>query len=73
MELRDILARNVRRRREHLGLTQEEVAHRAGIDRTHVSKIERRVHSPTVEVLGQLAAALDVEPSELLKAGDPAP
>jgi transcriptional regulator with XRE-family HTH domain len=66
MELRDILAANLRRRREGLGLSQEELADRAAIDRTHLSKIERRIHSPTVDVLGRLATALGVSAADLL-------
>lgn len=66
MELRDILAANLRRRRDALGFSQEELADRAQIDRTHVSKIERSVHSPTVDVLGRLARALDMSPAELI-------
>lgn len=67
MELRDVLAANVRRRRRRLGISQEELASRADIDRTHVSKIERRIHSPTVDVLGRLAEALETEACELLQ------
>ena len=66
MELGAIVAKNVRRQRKRLGISQEELAHRADIDRTHVSKIERRIHSPSVDVLGRLAIALGVEPTELL-------
>ena len=66
MELRDVLASNVRRRRKNLGLTQEELAYRADIDRTHVSKIERRLHSPTVDVLERLASALETTPANLI-------
>ncbi len=66
MELRDILAANLRRQRGRLSLSQEELADRAEIDRTHVSKIERSIHSPTVDVLGRLATALGVSPADLL-------
>ena len=66
MELREILARNVRKRRRAMGFNQEELAHRAGIDRTHVSNIERCKHAVTIDLLGQLAVALDVEPTDLL-------
>jgi transcriptional regulator with XRE-family HTH domain len=67
MELREILARNVRRRRRALGLSQEELAHRAGIDRTYVSHIERSIHAVTIDVLDQLGLALDVAPGDLLR------
>jgi transcriptional regulator with XRE-family HTH domain len=67
MDLRDILARNVRKMRRRLGLSQEELAFRAGIDRTYVSMIERSVNAATVDVLEALAKALDASPSELLQ------
>jgi transcriptional regulator with XRE-family HTH domain len=67
MELRQILARNVRLRREAMGLSQEELAHRADIDRTYVSHIERSIHGVTIDVLGQLARALEIEAPDLLR------
>jgi transcriptional regulator with XRE-family HTH domain len=67
MELRDILARNVRRLRNDLGLTQEELADRAKIDRTYVSNIENCKNAATVDMIGQVAAGLGVEPGDLLK------
>jgi transcriptional regulator with XRE-family HTH domain len=67
MELRDILALNVRKRRRALGLSQEELAHRAEIDRTYVSAIERSVHAVTIDALGRIAAALETDPGDLLR------
>ena len=37
MEIREVLARNLRKLRQAQGLSQEELAHRAEIDRTHIS------------------------------------
>jgi transcriptional regulator with XRE-family HTH domain len=67
MSLREILARNVRRRRRTLGVSQEELAHRAGVDRSYVSHVERCVYAATVDVIEQLAVAMDIEPAELLR------
>jgi transcriptional regulator with XRE-family HTH domain len=66
MQSREVLARNLRVLRRAKGLSQEEVAHRAEIDRTYVSAIERCVYSVSLDVLDRLAAALDVAPAELL-------
>jgi transcriptional regulator with XRE-family HTH domain len=66
MRAREIFASNVRRLRAERGLSQEEVAHLAGIDRTYVSALERGVYAASLDVLEQIAAALDVEPAELL-------
>lgn len=66
MELRAILARNVRRRRRVLRLTQEDLAELAHLDRTYVSHIERQKYAVTVDVLEQLARALQTTPAELV-------
>jgi len=68
MHIRDVLARNLRRMRRDRGLSQEELAHRANIDRTYVSALERSIYSATIDVVDKLAQVLGVEASELLQA-----
>ncbi len=58
---------NLRRAREHLGISQEELADRAGLHRTYVSGVERGVRNPTVTVLEKIAKALKVKSSTLLE------
>ncbi len=58
---------NLRRAREHLGISQEELADRAGLHRTYVSGVERGVRNPTVIVLEKIAKALKVKSSTLLE------
>jgi transcriptional regulator with XRE-family HTH domain len=67
MEIREIFARNLRQERQAQKLSQEELAHRAEIDRTYISSLERAVYSPTIEVVDRLAKALGIEATELLK------
>jgi transcriptional regulator with XRE-family HTH domain len=67
MESREILARNLKRYRKAEGLSQEELAHRVGIDRTYVSSLERRVYAASLDLLDRLAKALNVEPADLLQ------
>jgi transcriptional regulator with XRE-family HTH domain len=50
----------IRKHRELLRLSQEELAARAGLDRTYVSGIERNRRNPTLEVQQRLADALGV-------------
>ena len=69
MDLPKILGRNVRQQREALGASQEEIAFRAGMNRAYLSDVERGARNPTVRVVGRLAKALGVDPSELLRAG----
>jgi transcriptional regulator with XRE-family HTH domain len=66
MDVRKLVGRNLRQYREKVGVSQEELAYRAGIDRTYVSGIERGIRNPTVLVLQGLAAVLKVRPAELL-------
>ncbi len=66
MKLREVLATNLKRLRLAAGLSQEELAHRADIDRTYVSSLERGRYSASIDMLERLSAALDIEPSELL-------
>lgn len=69
MRAREALAKNLRRCRQAKGLSQEEVAHRAGVDRTYVSAIERCVYAASVDVVEKLAEVVGVEPAELLRLG----
>lgn len=67
MDLRDVLATNVRLTRQAKELTQEELAHRTGLSMRYVGSIERARVSASVTVLGKLATALDVDPCALIK------
>ena len=66
MKIRDTFAINLRRARRAANLSQEELAHRADIDRTYISALERAVYSATIDVVDRLAIALEVEPADLL-------
>lgn len=70
MTIRDIFAVNLRRARTTAKLSQEELAHRAGLDRTYISSLERSVYSPTIDVVQKIADVLDTTPSELLRTRD---
>ncbi|MFA7416533.1 MAG: helix-turn-helix transcriptional regulator [Rhizobium sp.] len=67
MEIREVFAKNLRLIRQSKGLSQEELAHLADIDRTYVSSLERGVYSPTLDVVQRLAKALETDAAELLK------
>jgi transcriptional regulator with XRE-family HTH domain len=66
MKLRQIVARNLRVLRKQKGLSQEELAFQAGINRNYVGQIEREEKSPTVDVVEKLCGSLGVTPSTLL-------
>lgn len=71
MDLKEVMAVNLRRARHDRELTQEELAHRAGISSRYVGKIESAKVSASVTVLGRLAIALDIDPCELIRARRP--
>ena len=58
----------VRAIRTAQGLSQEALAHRAKVERSHMGKIERGAHMPTLAVILRLAKALDVSSAELMLA-----
>jgi transcriptional regulator with XRE-family HTH domain len=66
-DLTETLSIRTRKLREARGWTQEELAHRVGVSARYVGEIERHHASPTVRVLGHIAAAFEIEPGELLK------
>lgn len=70
MDLKEVMAINLRRIRHDKQLTQEELADRSGLSARYVGAIERADVSASVTVLGQIAEALTVEPGDLLKASD---
>jgi transcriptional regulator with XRE-family HTH domain len=67
MDLKEVMARNLRRIRHDQNLTQEELADRAGLSMRYIGAIERGDVSASVTVLGQIAEALGIEPGGLLK------
>lgn len=67
MEIREVLARNLRKARQAKRLSQEELAYRAGIDRTYISALERQIYAASIEVVDRLARELDVEAADLLR------
>lgn len=60
------LGKNLRAARKRLGLTQEEVAARSGVQAGEVSRIERGKRDPQVSTLEKLAAAVETPPGRLL-------
>ncbi len=57
----------VRSIRTEKGLSQYEVANRAGISSQYVGYIERELRCPTVDKLARLAIALETTATELVK------
>jgi transcriptional regulator with XRE-family HTH domain len=70
-DLREAFAANVRRLRHAKGISQEDLVHEAGINRSYMSKLEKGASYPGLEIIAKIATVLEVEPAELLRV--PAP
>lgn len=66
MGIRDVLSRNLKSARREKGFSQEDLADRAGLDRTYISSLERCIYGATIDVVERLATALDTNVVALL-------
>lgn len=66
LELRRILAYNIRALRRQKNLSQEELADLCSLHRTYVGSIERAERNATLSTLEALASALNVSVPDLL-------
>lgn len=57
----------IRSRRQLLELSQEALADHAGIDRSHMGKIERGERNVTILNIAKIASSMACAPSDLLK------
>jgi DNA-binding XRE family transcriptional regulator len=64
-DVKKLFGAAVRQRRGHLGISQEELAGRAGLHRTYISDVERGARNVSLESIHRLAAALEVPMSQL--------
>jgi transcriptional regulator with XRE-family HTH domain len=69
MRLRETVAKNLRRLRQAKGLSQEELADRADINRNYVGMLEREQHAATIDMLEKLADVLETDPVEFFRRG----
>lgn len=61
-----VLQRRIREQRALLDITQEEVAHRADLDRTYISGCERGLRNPSLVSVEKIARALEISAHKLL-------
>jgi transcriptional regulator with XRE-family HTH domain len=64
------IAHGLKLRREHLGLSANDLAERSGVSRAMVSKIERLEVSPTAALLGRLCNGLGITLSSLIASAE---
>jgi len=64
-DVRILLAKNMKRCREILGISQMKLAEKIGCSPTLIGKIEIMKRFPSADTLNQIAKALKIEPSDL--------
>ncbi|QSR21065.1 helix-turn-helix domain-containing protein [Hyphomonas sp. KY3] len=66
MDIREVFGANLQFFREKAGLSQAALADRMGVDRAHISAMERGQQNVTIITLWHVAEALDVKPAAFL-------
>lgn len=66
MDIIKVFGSNVKRYRQHIGLSQEAFAEKCGMHRTYISAIECFRRSISLENIQRIADALDIEANKLL-------
>jgi len=67
-ELAQAFGMAVRAQRTERGIAQETLANLAGIERSHLGKIERGEHMPTLAIIFKIASALECSTAVLMTA-----
>jgi XRE family transcriptional regulator, aerobic/anaerobic benzoate catabolism transcriptional regulator len=67
------LGNRTRRLRARRGLTRKELAREAQVSERHLANLEMGLGNPSVQILRQVARALDCSAAELIDLGDQAP
>jgi transcriptional regulator with XRE-family HTH domain len=71
MDSRELVAWNMRRLRVERGLSQEKLAELGGVDRTYVSRLERKMENPSIGILDKIATVLGSTIADLFQPPPP--
>ena len=64
LDIRILFGKRLRKLRTERGIAQEKLAEVAGLDRTYISKIEKGERNISLDTIGKLANALEIEVKE---------
>lgn len=64
--MRQLLARNIRLYRNHLGISQEQLAELCKLHRTYIGAVERAERNISADNIEKIARAIGVSPSRIL-------
>jgi len=65
-KLPKIISKRIKKRRNDLGMTQEDLAEKVGVSRVYIGYVEQGRNTPSLEILEKIAKALKVRLSELV-------
>lgn len=65
-KLPKIISKRIKKRRNDLGMTQEDLAEKVGVSRVYIGYVEQSRNTPSLEILEKIAKALKVKLSELV-------
>ncbi len=65
-DVNELFGNAIRTLRKRSGLSQDTLAHRAEIDRTYMSSIERGKKNPTIKVIYKLSVGLGITVSDIV-------
>lgn len=65
MRIREIFKNNLRYYRKKLGLTQEALSEKIGLNPKYITDIETRAKFPSADTIDAIADALQIQPSQL--------
>lgn len=66
MNLRTRVALNIKDERRRQGISQEELAHRAGVSRAYLGRLENCKFSATLDLVEKIAKGLKIDPGKLM-------
>jgi len=67
--IKALLAQNIKKRREKLGISQAKLAERVDTSTNYIAQIEQQYKFPSAEMLERLAIALEMDTPELFSVG----
>ena len=70
MQARNLIAKNIRKHRLKLDLSQEDLAERADIHRTYIGSVERGERNVSIDNIERIASALGIEITKLFEDDD---
>lgn len=65
-KLPKIISKRIKKRRNELEMTQEDLAEKVGVSRVYIGYVEQGRNSPSLEILEKIAKALKVRISDLV-------